>query len=53
MRNLIENSFLIGVDPLFLPQEGFLAKKTMLHEFCKTNRFELVFDSEIDGDKSE
>ena len=46
---MIESSFLIGLDPLFLPQEGFLESRMMLHEMWKEIKYELIFDSRIDG----
>lgn len=49
--SMLENSFLIGLDPLFMPQEGFLESRAMAHELCKENKYELIFDSRVDGIK--
>lgn len=45
---MLESAFLIALDPLFIPPEGFMSKKSMLNELCKENKFELVFDSLAD-----
>lgn len=46
--SMLENAFLIGLDPLFIPPEGFLSKKLVVNEMWKEIKFELVFDSTID-----
>ena len=46
---MIESSFLIGLDPMFLPQEGFLENRMMQQELCKEIKYELIFDSRVDG----
>ena len=45
---MLENAFLIGLDPLFVPPEGFLSKKLAVNEMWKEIKFELVFDSTVD-----
>jgi tubulin---tyrosine ligase len=47
--SMLENAFLIGLDPLFIPPEGFMNKKNMMNELWKENKFELIFDSRVDG----
>lgn len=47
--DLLDNAFKISVDPLFLPPVGFTQKRSMNHDYLKENRFELVFDSDVDG----
>ena len=43
IRSMLENSLLIWLDPMFSPPDGFLSKKSINHDFWKTNRFELIF----------
>jgi len=47
--NMIENAFRIGIYPILMPPEGFAQKKQYVVDVCTENRFELVFDSKIDG----
>ena len=47
--NMIENAFRIGLDPILMPPEKFTMKKAYVSDICPENRFELVFDSKIDG----
>ena len=46
---MLENSLRISLDPLFLPPEGFSSKKAFIGDCAPENRFELVFDSKVDG----
>jgi tubulin polyglutamylase TTLL1/tubulin monoglycylase TTLL3/8 len=46
---MIENALKISLDPIFLPPESFSLKKAFIGDPCPENRFELVFDSIIDG----
>jgi hypothetical protein len=46
---MVENSFRIGIDPLFPPPENFAWKKAMMGELCIENKFELIFDERVDG----
>ena len=45
IRSMLENALMIWLDPMFIPPEGFLSKKSINHDFWKTNRFELIFCS--------
>lgn len=47
--SMVENSFFIAVDPLFIPQEGFIEGRPMMHDMIKENKYELIFDSRTDG----
>ena len=47
--NMVENALKIGVDPLFLPPEGFSQKKAYIGDACPENRFTLVYDDKLDG----
>lgn len=47
--NVIENALKIGLDAQFLPPEFFSTKKAFIGDPCPENRYELVFDSIIDG----
>lgn len=47
--NMLENSLKCGLDPIFLPPEGFSTKKAFIGDAAPESRFELVFDSRIDG----
>jgi len=47
--NMLENSFRIVVDPMFQPPEGFSQKKSVVHELCPENKYQLVFDEKVDG----
>ena len=47
--NMLENSLKCAIDPIFLPPEGFSTKKAFIGDASPENRFELVFDSKIDG----
>jgi len=46
---MLENSFLLGVDPLFIPQDGFLEGRANQGDVCKENKYELIFDSKVDS----
>ena len=47
---MLDNTFRIGIDPLFPPTEGFSLKKGATGiEVCPENRFDLIFDERIDG----
>lgn len=48
---MVENAFRIAIDPIFLPPDNFVWKKSMIGEICIENKFELVFDDRIDGQK--
>ena len=45
----MENAFRIAVDPMFAAPENFSQKKSMVHDICPENKFELIFDEKIDG----
>ena len=49
--SMLENALKIGLDTIFLPPENFGTKKVFLGDITPENRFELVFDSKIDGPK--
>ena len=46
---MLENSMKLSLDPLFLPPENFTSKKAFIGDAVPENRFELVFDSKVDG----
>ena len=46
---MLDNSFRLSVDPLFPPPDFNMAKKNTLHEILPLNKYELVFDENIDG----
>ena len=46
---MLENSLKLSLDPLFLPPENFTSKKAFIGDAVPENRFELVFDSKVDG----
>ena len=46
---MLENALKIGMDPVFLPPEGFANKKAFIGDSCPENRFTLVFDDRYDG----
>ena len=46
---MLENAIKIGLDSIFLPPEGFSSKKAFIGDACPENRFELFFDSKVDG----
>jgi len=46
---MLENAFKIAVDSMFLPPENFTSMKAFKCDAAPENRFELVFDSKIDG----
>jgi tubulin polyglutamylase TTLL1 len=46
---MLENALKIGLDAIFLPPESFSTKKAYIGDPCPENRFEMVFDSIIDG----
>jgi tubulin monoglycylase TTLL3/8 len=48
--HMLDNTFRIGIDPLFPPNEGWSLKKGSIGiDVCPENRFDLIFDEEIDG----
>ena len=47
--NMLENALKLGLDSLFLPPEGYSTKKAFIGDASPENRFELVYDSKIDG----
>jgi len=47
--NMLENSFKLSIDGVFLPPEHFSQKKAFIGDACPENRFELFFDSKVDG----
>jgi tubulin monoglycylase TTLL3/8 len=47
--SMVENTLRIVVDPLFPPPENWSQKKQVINEICPENKFELIFDSKIDG----
>ena len=47
---MLDNTFRLGIDPLFPPQEGFSLKKGATGiDVCPENRFDLIFDERVDG----
>lgn len=48
--SMVENALRIAIDPLFPPPEGYSQKKAMLGDICLENKFELIFDSRVDGE---
>lgn len=46
---MLENALKLSLDPLFLPPEGYSSKKAFIGDCAPENRFELVFDSKVDG----
>jgi hypothetical protein len=48
--SMLDNTFRIAIDPLFPPNEGFSMKKGATGiEVCPENRFDLIFDENVDG----
>jgi hypothetical protein len=47
--NMLENALKISLDPMFLPPENYSSKKAFIGDAAPENRFDLVFDSKIDG----
>ena len=47
---MLDNSFRLSVDPLFPPPDFNMAKKNTLHEILPINKYELVFDENVDGE---
>ena len=47
--NMLENALKIGLDSQFLPPENFSIKKAYIGDPCPENRFELVYDSNVDA----
>jgi len=47
--NMLDNSLKIGLDSIFIPPESFSSKKAFIGDAAPENRFELVYDSKIDG----
>ena len=46
---MLENALKISLDSIFIPPEQFTTKKSFIGDPCPDTRFELVFDSKIDG----
>jgi hypothetical protein len=46
---MLENSLKLALDPIFLPPENFTSKKAFIGDAVPEQRFELVFDSKVDG----
>lgn len=46
---MLDNAFRLAVDPLFPPPDFNMAKKNTLNEILPINKFELVFDENVDG----
>ena len=51
--NMLENSLKISLDSVFPPPENFTSKKAFIGDACPENRFELFFDSKVDGPEIE
>jgi hypothetical protein len=47
--NMLENSLKLAMDTVFIPPDGFSSKKAFIGDPAPENRYELVFDSTIDG----
>ena len=47
--NMLENALKLSLDSQFLPPEHFSSKKAFIGDACPENRFELVFDVNVDG----
>ena len=48
--NMVDNAFRVAIDPLFPAPEQFALKKSVIiHEIVPENKFELVFDEQVDG----
>ena len=47
--NMLENALKIGLDSVFIPPENFSSKKAFIGDAAPENRFELAYDSLIDG----
>ena len=47
--NMLENALKIALDAQFLPPEGFSMKKAYIGDACPENRFELVYDFNVDA----
>ena len=48
--NMVDNALRVAIDPLFPAPEQFANKKSVIiHEMVIENKFELVFDEEVDG----
>ena len=49
LPQMLDNAFRIAIDPIFMPNKGFTAKKGSIGaETCPENRFELIFDEAVD-----
>ncbi|CDW72755.1 tubulin-tyrosine ligase family protein [Stylonychia lemnae] len=48
---MLDSAFRLSIDPLFPPPDFNMAKKNTLHEIMPINKFELVFDERIEGEK--
>ena len=48
---MLDSAFRLSVDPLFPPPDFNMARKNTLHEIMPINKFELVFDERLEGDK--
>lgn len=47
---MVENALRIGLDPLFPPPANLLQKSNCFNDQAlETNRFELVFDEQVEG----
>ena len=47
--SMLENSFRIAIDPLFPPPLHFSQKKCVVQDLCPENKYELIFDENIDA----
>ena len=47
--SMVENALRLAVDPIFPPPENFSQRKTVVNELCPENKFELIFDEQLDG----
>ena len=46
---MLENALKVGLDGQFMPPENFSSKKAYIGDPSPENRFQLCFDSKIDG----
>ena len=48
--HMLDNTFRIGIDTLFPPNEGWSLKKGSIGiDVCPENKFDLIFDERVDG----
>ena len=47
--SMLENALKVAVDSMFMPPENFTQNKQFRGDAAQENRFELIFDSKIDG----